>query len=319
MRMHRIGILAVAVVSGLWMAGFAQCQEYPAKPIRIVTATPGGANDFMARLIAQQAAPSLRQQIVIDNRPGNLIGEAVAKAPPDGYTLLIAGPTFTIGPLLEPQNYDPVKDFAPVSLAGTTPNIVAVHPSLPVKSIKDLIALARARPGQLNYASTGTGGAAHHFTELLKSMAQVDITRINYKGSGQAVTALLAGEIHMTIATFGQVAPHLKSGRIKALAVTSAQRSSLLPDLPTVADTGVPGYEALQMISICAPAKTPMPIVRRLNQEIVRVITTADAKQKLEGFGVEVIASSPEQLDAAIKSDMSKWGKLIKEGGIHGE
>jgi tripartite-type tricarboxylate transporter receptor subunit TctC len=319
MRLRHFLVTTVAASSTLTAIEQALSQEYPAKTIRIVTATPGGANDFMARLIAQESAPSLGQQVVVDNRPGSLIGELVAKAPPDGYTILIAGPTFTLSPLLQKESYDPIRDFAPITLAGTTPNLVAVHPALPVRTIRDLVALAKARPGELNYASTGTGGAAHLFTELLKSMAGINMVRINYKGAGQAVTALVSGEVQLSIATSGSVTQHIKSGRLRVLAVTSAKPSTMFPGLPTVAASGLPGYEAIQMQSVCAPAKTPAAIVRRLNQEIVRVLNREDSKQKLWNFGVEVAATTPEELAAAIKSDMATWDKVIKSAGIRVE
>ncbi len=319
MRLRHFLVTTVAASSTLTAIEQALSQEYPAKTIRIVTATPGGANDFMARLIAQESAPSLGQQVVVDNRPGSLIGELVAKAPPDGYTILIAGPTFTLSPLLQKESYDPIRDFAPITLAGTTPNLVAVHPALPVRTIRDLVALAKARPGELNYASTGTGGAAHLFTELLKSMAGINMVRINYKGAGQAVTALVSGEMQLSIATSGSVTQHIKSGRLRVLAVTSAKPSTMFPGLPTVAASGLPGYEAIQMQSVCAPAKTPAAIVRRLNQEIVRVLNREDSKQKLWNFGVEVAATTPEELAAAIKSDMATWDKVIKSAGIRVE
>ena len=319
MRLRHFLVTTVAASSTLTAIEQALSQEYPAKTIRIVTATPGGANDFMARLIAQESAPSLGQQVVVDNRPGSLIGELVAKAPPDGYTILIAGPTFTLSPLLQKESYDPIRDFAPITLAGTTPNLVAVHPALPVRTIRDLVALAKARPGELNYASTGTGGAAHLFTELLKSMAGINMVRINYKGAGQAVTALVSGEMQLSIATSGSVTQHIKSGRLRVLAVTSAKPSTMFPGLPTVAASGLPGYESIQMQSVCAPAKTPAAIVRRLNQEIVRVLNREDSKQKLWNFGVEVAATTPEELAAAIKSDMATWDKVIKSAGIRVE
>ena len=319
MRLRHFLVTTVAASSTLTAIEQALSQEYPAKTIRIVTATPGGANDFMARLIAQESAPSLGQQVVVDNRPGSLIGDIVAKAPPDGYTILIAGPTFTLSPLLQKESYDPIRDFAPITLAGTTPNLVAVHPALPVRTIRDLVALAKARPGELNYASTGTGGAAHLFTELLKSMAGINMVRINYKGAGQAVTALVSGEMQLSIATSGSVTQHIKSGRLRVLAVTSAKPSTMFPGLPTVAASGLPGYEAIQMQSVCAPAKTPAAIVRRLNQEIVRVLNREDSKQKLWNFGVEVAATTPEELAAAIKSDMATWDKVIKSAGIRVE
>jgi tripartite-type tricarboxylate transporter receptor subunit TctC len=296
-------------------------QTFPAKPVRIVTSDAGGGSDIVARAMVPALSSSLGQPVIVDNRAGGVIaGDFVAKAPPDGHTLIYYGNTLWLLPLMSDKvPYDTVRDFVPISMAVTAPNILVVHPSLPVKSVKDLIALAKARPGELNYAATGLGSATHLFAELFKAMANVNIVRVNYKGSSQAVTALTSGEVQITIATAGGVAPQVGSGRLRALAVTSLKPSALVPNLPTVAESGLPGYEALLPLSIAAPARTPPAIIRRLNQEIVRVLTRNDAKQKLAGFGVDVIASSPEELGTAIHTDMAKWGKLIKEADIRVE
>jgi tripartite-type tricarboxylate transporter receptor subunit TctC len=212
-----------------------------------------------------------------------------------------------------------VTDFSPISLASKSPNILAVHPSLPSKSVKELIGLAKAKPGQLNYASTATGGANHLSAELFKAMAGVNIVRIAYRGTGPALTALISGEVHLTFTSATAVAPHIKAGRLRGLAVTSAEPTPLAPGLPTVAASGIPGYEVESTDSILGPARMPPPIIKRLNQEIVRVLNQAEIKAKFLNAGVEAAPSSPEQLAATIKSEMAKWGKLIRDAGIQGE
>ena len=243
----------------------------------------------------------------------------MSKAPPDGYTLLIDAASFWIGPLLQETPYDPVKDFAPVTLTDSAPNVLVVNPSLPVKSVKELIALAKARPGELNYGSSSTGSTPHLAAELFNMMAGVKIVRVPFKGSGPAVISLLGGQVQLMFATAGSVAPHVKSGRLRALAVASLQPSALAPGLPTIAASGVPGYEAVAFEGMFAPAKTPVAIIDRLNQEIVRVLNRAEVKERFFNAGVETVGSTPEEFAAAIKSNVAKWGKLIKDAGIRDE
>ena len=302
-------------------AGIAAAQEYPSKPIRIITSAPGGGNDFTARLIAQGLTGGpLGQPVVVENRGGGALpGVAVLQAPPDGYTLLVAGSSFMIGHLLEESPFDPERDFSPVCLAATTPNIVLVHPSLPVKSVKELITLAKARPGELNYSSSAAGATQHLSAELLKSMAGVNIVRVAYKGAGPGLIGLVAGETQIMISTAPSSQPHIKSGKVRALAVTSAQPSGLAPGLPTVAATGLPGYEVTSVDTLFARAKTPTAIINRLNQEIARVLTREDVKQKFFSAGSEVVAGSAQELGAMTKSEIAKWGKVIKEAGIKAE
>lgn len=309
-------VLGAGVVSAQ-TTSTASGQAFPNKPIRIVTSEPGGSGDFVGRLIAQGLPSGLGQPVIVENRGGNVVipSMIVAKAAPDGYTLLLYGGTFWVGPLLEPLPYDPVRDFSPVTLAVGSPGIVVVHPSVPVNSIKELIALAKANPGVLNYGSGATGAITHLALELFKSMAGVDIVRIAYKGAGPAITDLIGGQVQVMFATSGSVAAHVKSGKLKALAVTSAQPSALFPNLPTVAAT-IPGYRGESIFGIFAPAKTPAVIINRLNQEIVRVLNTADVKEKLFNSGVEVVASSPEQFGAAVKSEIARLSKVIKDAGI---
>ena len=304
-------------------AGVASGQNYPSKPIRMVTAEAGGGNDFVARLIAPGLADSLGQQAIVDNRGGAggiIAAEIVAKAAPDGYTLLVYASNIWIIPLLRTHvPYDPVRDFSPITWAARSPNTVVVHPSLPVKSVKELIAFAKARPGALNYGSGGTGATTHLAVELFKAMAKVNIVRINYKGNAPAIHDLLAGQVQLMFATASLAAPHIRSGRLRALAVTSAQPSALAPGLPTVAASGLPGYESISIYGIFAPAKTPATIITRLNQEMVRILNKADVKEKFLNSGVEPVGSSPEEFAATIKSDMVRMGKVIKDAGIRGE
>ncbi len=295
-------------------------QDYPIKPVRIVTSSPGGGNDFAARLLAQGLAGPLGQQVLVENRPSGVIpGDTVAKAAPDGYTLLLAASILWIGPLLQATPYDPVRDFSAIAMLVSSTNILVVHPSLPVKSIKELIVLARARPGELNYGSAGTGAQSHLAVELFKSMADLQIVRIPYAGLGPVINALIGGEVHMALPNAGAVTPHLKSGRMRALAVTSAQPSVLFPTLPTFAGSGLPGYEADQTVAMLAPARTPDAIIRRLNAEIVRVLNRPDVKEKFLNTGSEIVANSPVELAATIRQDIARIGKVIKDAGIRGE
>jgi tripartite-type tricarboxylate transporter receptor subunit TctC len=293
-------------------------QPYPSKPIRVVTAESGGASDLLARLIANGISGPLGQPVVIDNRMGGiLLAEVIAKAPPDGYNLLIYSGTIWVGPLLrEKMPYDPIQDFSPVTLVSRAPSIVVIHPSVGAKTIKDLIAIAKAKPGVLNYGSTSTGGASHLATELFKAMASVDILRIPYKSSTIETTDLLSGQTHLSFGTVNGMMPHVKLGKLKALAVTSAQPSPLAPGLPTVAATGVPGYEAVVLAAMMAPAKTPDAILNRLSQETVRFLKSAEARDRLFASGVDAVGSTPDELTATIKAEVARWGKVIKDAGI---
>ena len=312
----RFVVSIFSVTMMLLSAGVAYGQDYPNKLIRIITSPAGGDNDFIARIIGQSISSPLGQPVVIENRPTPLAVESVAKALPDGYTLLLAGGQLTITPLLRKTSYDAVRDFAPITLPGSSPLILVVHPSLPVKSVRELIALAKARPGELNYGSTGIGGLLHLAGELFKAMAGINIVRISYKGSAEAVNNLLSGELHLILQPPFAVAPHVTSRKLRALAVTSGQPSVLAPGLPTVAASGLPGYEAIAPVGLYAPAKTPAAIVNRLNREIVLILNKSDVKEKLFNVGVEVVGSTPEELATRMKSDIAKWGKLIRDAGI---
>ena len=297
-------------------AGPALGQDYPAKTIRIVTAPPGGSNDFAARLIQRGLTDRAGWQVVVDNRPTILVPEVVAKSPPDGYTFLVAAGTFITGHLIEKMPYDPLRDFAAISLTHRQPNILVVHPSLPVKSVKELIALAKARPGQLNYASSGLGSTNHLAGEQFNVMTGTKVVRINFKGAGPAVQSVVSGEVHLMYANLAAASPFLETGRLRPLAITSAEPSALRPGLPTMAAAGLPGFEAVVMTVACAPAGTPAAIVNRLNQEIVRILHLPEIKEKFSAIGIETVGSSPQELTAVMKSEIARTAKLVKDAGI---
>jgi tripartite-type tricarboxylate transporter receptor subunit TctC len=298
-------------------AGVASGQDYPNKPIRIVTLAAGGGADFTARQVAQGISGPLGQPVIVDNRgSGVLAPEIVYKAPPDGYTLLVAGANLWTYTLMQKAPYDAVRNFSPISLIERTVNVFVVHPSVAAKSITELIALAKAKPGELNYGSSGVGGTSHLSVELFKSMAGINLVHVPYKGTAPAITALVGGEVQLAILDAGLVAPHLKLGRLRGLAVTSAEPSALAPGLPTVAASGLPGYEAGGVNCIFAPAKTPAAIINQLNQEIVRLLGRADVKERFLSAGVETVGSSPEELANKIRSEIVRMGKVIKDAGI---
>jgi tripartite-type tricarboxylate transporter receptor subunit TctC len=297
----------------------AVAQSYPHRPIRILAIGPGGGSDFPARLIAPALSASLREPVIVDNRGGIIPAEIVSRATPDGYTVLVAGSTTWIGPLLQKLPYDPVKDFAGVSVMNQSPNILVVHPSLPVNSVKELIALAKAHPGALNYGSGGTGSTPHLAAELFKSMAGVNMVRIPYKSGAAALVDMIGGHTQLGFPSAGDMVPYIKSDKLKALAIASANPSALFPDLPTVAGSGLPGFESVSYNGLFAPADTPRTVVTRLNREVVRIINTPDVKEKFLAVGVEPRTSSPEEFDAIVRSEMSKAAKLIKDAGIRAD
>ncbi len=307
----------IATVVCIVIAGAAQGQAYPSKTVRIVTSGVGGAGDVVSRLIAQGISAGLGQQVIVDNRSSGAIPVEVAvKARPDGYTMLVYGSTVWLGPFLRANAPDPLRDLMPVTLAATAPNILVVHPSLPVKSIKELIALTRSKPGALNYAITGTGSSPHLAAELFRSMARVEIVRIGYKGAGAALADLIGGQVQMTFATAGSVMPMLKSGRLRALGISSAKPSALLPGLTPISAAGLPGYESVSTSGVFVPAGTPAALVQRLNAEIVRFLHSTEAKEKFLSVGVESAGTSPEQLTITMSAEMSRMGKVIRDAGI---
>ena len=312
-------VVSISAGMAVLGAGVASGQDYPAKPIRIVTLVAGGSNDIQARLIAPLLSSPLGQPVIIDNRGVSLVAiEAVSKAPPDGYTLLYNGASLWVMPLLQKVPYDVARDFSPVSQITREVYVVSVHPSLPVRSIKDLIALAKAKPGELTFATSSIGGSTHMSGVLFRSLAAVDILNVNYKGSGPAMVALIGGEVHMMFANATIATTQMKSGKVRGLAVTSATPSALVPGIPTVAAT-LPGYESIAMTGIFVPTKTPAAIINRLNQEIVRALNVPDVKERFISGGAEAVSSTPEQFAAAIKADTATTSKLIKDAGIKAE
>jgi tripartite-type tricarboxylate transporter receptor subunit TctC len=284
--------------------------KYPSRVIRIVTAAPGSNHDWGARLTANELSARLPQRVIVENR-GSISVEYVARdAPPDGYTLLFYGAYVWLQPLLNKVNWDPFTDLAPVTLAISSPSILVVHPSLPVKSTKELIALARSNPGQLNYGAGGGGSTPHIAAELLKHLANIDLVRVNYKGSGPAMIGLMTGEVQLMFAALGPAMPHIRSGRMRALAVTTRKRTKLTPDLPAVSEV-VPGYEAEAAIGFFAPRKTPAAVIAFLNREIVQALKGVDPA-KLFQAGVEVVGDSPEEFAAFMRADHARISEVMR-------
>ena len=290
-------------------------QEYPNKPIRLVTSAAGGGSDLIARLIAQGISSQLGQSIIVDNRGGVIPGDIVMKSQPDGYTLLVAGGSFWIEQFLHEIPYDPLNDFAPITLAISSPNILVVNPSLPVKSVKDLIALAKAKPGVLNFGTGGPGSNPHLSAELFKAMAGVNIVHVPYQGQGPALTGVIGNEVQLTFSGATSALPLIKAGRVLALAVTTLKPSAVAPGLPTMNEF-LPGFEAGLMNGVFASARTPEALVKRLNLEIVRFLQTPATKERILNLGADVVGSSPEGFTAAMRADIAKWGKVIKNAGI---
>jgi tripartite-type tricarboxylate transporter receptor subunit TctC len=308
----------MACVAGLAGITHAAADDYPSKTIRMVTGgDPGGGNDTITRIIMPGIANALGQLVIIDNRQSAVIGDIIARSPPDGYTFCITGGTFLIGPLMVSKPpYDPEKDFITVTVVSTEPAVLVVHSSVVANSVKELIALAKAKPGALNYATTGSGGIAHLSGALFAYMAGVNIVRVPYKGGGAAVIGLISGETQMAFSSTSSVSPHIKSGKLRALAVSSSKPSALVPGLPTVAAAGVPGYESLGITGVWAPARTPESIVNRMNRETVRVLNQPEIRDKLLNLGQEMVADTPQHAAQWIKADLAKWRKLIKDAGI---
>jgi len=309
-------------VATLGAASAAIAQAYPVKPIRLVIPyPPGGGSDTIGRPLAQKISEGLGQQVVVENRGGangNIGMEAVARAAPDGYTIVFAlSAQLAINPsLYQKIPYDPVRDYSPITLLGAGGYILVVHPSLPVKSVKELIALAKTQPGQIAYSSSGNGSGGHLAAELLNSMAGIRMLHVPYKGGGPALMDLIAGQVQLLFATQLASWPHVQSGRIRALAVSTAKRPASLPDLPTVAEAGVPGYDSGVWYGVLAPAGTPREIVMRLNGEIVRVLNLPDYRGLLVNNTIEPIGSPPEQLGQYIKSELVKWAKVVKDANV---
>ena len=299
--------------------GAASAQDYPNKPIRIITAAAGGSSDAAARVIAQGATDSLKQPVIVDNRTNVIAADVVSKSPPDGYTLMVSSESLWIRPLLEKVPYDVMRDFKPVGQLTREVYVVAVHPSLPAKSVKELVALAKAKPGVLNYGSATVGSGTHLAAALFTSLAGVNIVQVPYKGVAQSLTALVSGEVQLMFANPSIVTPHAKLGKLRTLAVTAPEPTVLAPGVPTVAASGVPGYEIVSLQGLFAPGKTPAAVINRLNQESVRVLNLPGVREKLLNLGAEIVGSSPQQFTVFITTDMGRLGKLIKDANIKAE
>ena len=300
---------------------FAAAQDYPARPLRMILGfAPGGSTDLVARVLAQKMAATWNQQVVVDNRPGanGMIGaDLVAKATPDGHTLLLS----SIGPMainasLYKMPYDIVKDFAPVTYTGNVTNLLVVHPSVPAANVRELMALAKAQPGKLTFGSSGAGGAPHMAVELFKILAKVDVVHVPYKGGGPAMADLVGGQISGSFASMPSSIPFVRNGKLRALAVTAPKRSPAAPEVPTVSEAGIPGFSVLDWQGMFTTAKTPAPVVNKLNAEIKRALALPDVIEKLATAGVEIQTTSPEEWGRFVQSEIEKWAKVVKTAGI---
>ena len=318
--MSRIAVNCLALSLGsLAVAGAAIAQEYPARPVRIVTATPGGGNDYLARIIAPPLGNVLGQQVIVDNRASRLVGGVVARATPDGYTLVIGGGTMQFTPLMEKSDYDLLTDFAPISQLERSPNVLVVNPSLKVNTVKELVALAKAKPGALLYGTGAGGGSLHLAGEMFMLATNVKLSRVPYKSTGPALLGLLTNEVQLVFATAGAAMGHVKDGRLKALGVTSLQPFPLIPGVPTLASQGLKDYDLDTIGFILAPAKTPASLIKRLHGHIVQIMHTPDVKERLAGGGSEVVTSTPAELAAKLKSDDAMMRRLFKQIGLSPE
>lgn len=318
--MNRRALLILLALLGV-NAESVLAQKYPTRPVRLVVAsTPGGASDILARMLAQKLAEEFGQQVVVDDRGGasGVIGtDIVAKSAPDGYTLLIIQPSLTINPsMIAKLPYDAMRDFAPVSLVVDAVQIMIVNPSVPVKTVKDLIDLAKAKPGQLMVGSPGIGTSPHMTAELFKLKAGVDMPQVLFKGFGMVSTSLISGEVSVAFSTVLSAMPHIKSGRVRPLGVSTAKRLPLLPDVPTIAESGLPGFETSQWFGILAPAGTPRPVIDRLYQALSRAASSPDVKDRLTAQGVVVVNGKPEEFASVIKRELVQWAGVIKSAGI---
>jgi tripartite-type tricarboxylate transporter receptor subunit TctC len=318
-------VLGCCTIACVGIASATAAQTYPIKPLRLISPyAPGGGSDTLARTVGSKLAESWGQPVVVENRPGaggSIGAEAAAKATPDGYTLLVTpSAVLTINPhLYSHLRYDPLRDFAPITLAANSPYLLVVHPSLPVKSTKELIAHARARPGQLNYSSSGNGSSTHLAGVLFASMAGVELVHVPYKGAAPALVDLLGGQIQMRFSSVVPVLPHVRSGKLRALGISSAKRYGPLPEMPTISEVGLPGFVVDSFYAIVAPAGTPRPLVMRINSEIVRHLTSEELKARMAADGAEAVGSSPEALAKAIREDLALWAKPVKQSGARAD
>jgi tripartite-type tricarboxylate transporter receptor subunit TctC len=312
-----------ALIAAVSIDGYPQ-STYPLRAVRLVVpSSAGGGTDTIARIIAPRLSDRLGQPVIVDNRPGaaSILGvDYVAKSAPDGYTMVMAIGTLTILPAVNRKMpYNVEHDLAPVTQVASLPNLLVVHPSIPVQTVKDLIAFARARPGQLNFGSPGTGSNPHLAMALFLTMGNLSMVHIPYKGSGPMMIDLLAGHISLTTATLISAIPHVRSGRVRALGVSGAQRSRVLPDVPTIAETGLPGYEVVQWYGLLAPAKTPLDIIARLHRETAHVVQLPEIREKLAADGAEPVVSTPDQFARDIRIELAKWAKVVHAAGIKPE
>jgi tripartite-type tricarboxylate transporter receptor subunit TctC len=321
MRVHSLLMKVAGVL--LAFSTTAAAQDYPTRPVRlIIPFPPGGSNDIVGRLVATQLGERLGMLVVVDNRggAGGVVGtETAAKAPPDGYTLLLVSLAHAVNPWLYKLSYDPIRSFTPVAIIGSGPNIVTVHPDLPVKSIKELVALAKQKPGELQYASAGVGSFQHLGGELFKLMAKVDIMHVPFKGGGPAMIDVMGGHTKILFSSLVQTTPHIRSGKLRALATGGTTRSPVFPDLPTVAEDGVPNYEAVNWWGILAPAGTPAAVVDKLNKEVAAALDSADLQKQFESEGAAVVKMSAAEFGKFIETEMAKWERVVKEGNIRPE
>src|SRR5882724_2212355 len=318
-------VLKAFALAALAVAAPAHAQGYPAKPVRMIVAyPPGGGTDIVGRMLAQKLGESLGQSVVVENRggaSGNIGTELAARAVPDGYTVLMGNvaPNAINVSLFRTLPFDPIADFAPVSLVASTPNILVVHPSTAARTVGEVIALAKSRPGALNFASAGVGSSSHLAGELFRVLAGADIVHVPYKGAGPALVDVLSGQVQLYFATMPAAMPHVRSGKLVPVAVTSARRSQALPGLPTIAESGVSGYEASTWYGLLAPARTPGAAVARLHEGVVKILADAAVREKLADQGFEPVGDSPGEFAAYIKSEIAKWGKVIRDAGIRPE
>jgi tripartite-type tricarboxylate transporter receptor subunit TctC len=318
--MKSISITAIALLALAWMSG-AVAQAYPTKPVRMIVAVPpGGPADTLARLVGPRLSEALGQTVVIDNRPGAngiIAYETAARSTPDGYTFVAVAAGVAINPsLYRKVPYDPIKDFAPITLGITVPNILVVHPSVKAGSVKELVALAKATPGKLTFASAGNGTSGHLALELFRLTTAIDVIHVPYKGGGPALADVMGGQVQALFSIALAATPQVKAGRLRALAISSANRSPVAPDLPTIAELGLPGFEVVGWFGWLAPAKTPPGIVDRLHTEIVKVLAMPEVKQRLLSQSTEPVGNSPAQFAAFIKSEHAKWGKVIRDANV---
>ncbi|MDA7416938.1 tripartite tricarboxylate transporter substrate binding protein [Xenophilus arseniciresistens] len=313
--------LAAAATLAFPLAGLAQEAAYPSKPIRMVLPfPPGGVTDLLARALGEKLSQRLGQPVIVDNKAGAgtvLASDLVARAPADGYTVLLAASSLGTAPLLyDKVSYDAVKSFAPITLVASVVHVLVVNPQQPFRNVAELVAYAKANPGKLNYSSTGTGTSTHLEGELFKSMAQTFMVHIPYKGSGPALTDLVAGQVQVMFDAWGSSGPFVKSGKLRALAVTTARRSQSVPELPTVAESGVPGFDAMPWLGLVAPAGTPQPVVDRLHREVVEILKEPEMRERFKGWGLDIVGNTPTEFASFIRRDIDQWAKVIQGAKI---